>query len=57
MKKYRCFCTDKIYTEEEIKEIYESDESYLMKKYPTFEDYMKRLLELGKHNAGGVVEV
>lgn len=56
MKRYRCFDTGEIWTEEEIKEIYEGEFS-LMKKYPTFEDYMERLLDLGKHNVGGVVEV
>lgn len=56
MKRYRCFDTGEIWTDEEIREIYESDESYLMKKYPTFEDYMERLLDLGRHGAGGVVE-
>ena len=55
MKRYRCFCTNKIYTEKEIKEIYEN-ESYFMKEYPTFEDFMERLLDLGRHGAGGVVE-
>lgn len=56
MKRYRCFWTNKIYTSEEIKEIYKN-ESYFMKKYPTFEDFMERLLDLGRHGAGGVVEI
>lgn len=55
MKRYRCFDTGEIWTEEEIKEIYEGEFS-LMKKYSTFEEYMERLLDLGRHNAGGVIE-
>lgn len=56
MKQYRNIDTNEIWTEDEIKEIYES-EFNLREAYPTFAEYMDYLLDLGKKSEGGIEEV
>lgn len=52
---YRNFDTNEIWTEEEIREIYDCEES-LQDNYKTFEEYLEHLLDLGKQQVGGIVE-
>lgn len=47
--------TNEVWTEEEIREIYDSEES-LKEQYETFDDYMEWLLDLGRQRSGGIVE-
>lgn len=52
--KYRNFDTNEIWTEEEIKEIYDHEKD-LQIHFKTFEKYLEYLLDLGRQQAGGIV--
>lgn len=52
---YRNIDTNEIWTEEEIKEIYNSEAS-LQESHETFEEYLEYLLGLGRQKVGGIVE-
>lgn len=54
MMTYRNFDTNEIWTEEEIKEIFDHEED-LQDNYETFENYLEHLLDLGRQQAGGIV--
>ena len=54
--KYMNFDTGEVWTEEEIKEVYEA-EYELHEQYPTFEEYLEHLIDLGKQKVGGIVEI
>ena len=53
---YRNIDTNEIWTADEIREIYEAEES-LKEQYGTFEQYLEYLLTIGGQKIGGVVEV
>lgn len=60
MKRYRSLDTGEIWTEDEIRDEYESifsNDSEFAEKYPTFEDNMEHMLDLGRQRAGGIEEV
>lgn len=56
MRVFKNFDTNEIWTEDEIRETYES-ESILVEAYPTFDEYVDFLLDLGKKFEGGIVEI
>lgn len=60
MKAYKNLDTGEIWTEDEIfgevKLIYEGEPS-LTDEYPTFEEYLDHLLDLGRQGIGGLIEV
>lgn len=53
---YKNFDTNELWTREEIEATYNSDPD-LIDKYPTFEECLEYLLDLGRQRVGGVVEV
>lgn len=53
---YRNIDTNEIWTEEEIKDMF-NHEPELHEAYESFEDYMNYLLDLCRQGIGGVVEV
>ena len=55
MKTYKSIDTGESWTADEIREIYEAEES-LKEQYSTFEQYLEYLLELGKQKTGGIIE-
>ena len=55
MKTYKNIDTGESWTADEIREIYEAEES-LKEQYSTFEQYLEYLLELGKQKTGGIIE-
>lgn len=52
---YKNFDTGELWTEEEIREEYEAEES-LKENHETFEDYLEYLLGLGRQRVGGIIE-
>lgn len=56
MRTFKNFDTNETWTEDEIRKTYES-ESVLSEAFPTFEEYVDFLLDLGKRFEGGIVEV
>lgn len=56
MKQYMNFDTGEIWTEDEIREVYEGIPGCI-DDYPTFEDYLEYLLDLGRQKVGGIVEM
>ena len=54
MKMYRNFDTGEIFTEEEVREAWAA----FPEDHPdeTFEDYMEKMLSLGRQGIGGLVE-
>lgn len=54
--KYMDFDTGEVWTEEEIQEVYKA-EYELREQYPTFDDYLEHLIDLGKQKVGGIVEI
>lgn len=52
---YKNFDTGELWTEEEIREEYEAEES-LRENHETFEAYLEHLLDLGRQKCGGIVE-
>jgi len=52
---YRNFDTNELWTEKEIKEAYEAEES-LKENYGTFAEYLEHLLDLGRQRIGGIIE-
>lgn len=59
MKQYRNIDTNEIWTEDEIRDEYESifsTDSEFAEKYPTFEDNLEHMLDLGRQRVGGIVE-
>lgn len=54
-KMYRNFDTGELWSEEEIKDIFEHEDE-LYEKYSSFEEYMDYLLDLGRSRTGGIIE-
>lgn len=53
---YKNFDTNELWTREEIEAGYNSEPD-LIDKYPTFEEYLEYLLDLGRQRVGGIIEV
>lgn len=56
MKKYMNFDTGEVWTEDELREVYEGIPE-LIDDYPAFEDYLEYLLDLGRQKVGGIIEM
>lgn len=55
MKMYKDFDTGEEFTIEELKTIYNQFEGEM--QYDSFEDYMDKMLDLGRQKVGGLIEV
>ena len=56
MKKYMNFDTEEVWTEDEIREVYDGIPECI-DDYPTFENYLEYLLNLGRQKVGGIIEM
>lgn len=55
MKKYMVIDTGEIWTEEELKEVFEQFRDEM--QYESFEEYMEKMLSQGRQRTGGLIEV